>query len=91
MLKKSVGEHPNVVNLIGACTTNGDLNVILEYCSNGSLLKYLRFKKDDFCGKWIGEEDNDVSYSQLLNMALGAAQGLEFLESNRVCFFLILE
>ena len=43
-----LGEHPNVVNLIGACTLDGDLNVILEFCSNGSLLMFLRAKKDNF-------------------------------------------
>ena len=31
-----LGSHPNVVNLLGACTLNGELLVILEYCNNVS-------------------------------------------------------
>ena len=28
-----LGSHPNIVNLMGACTIKGKLQVILEYCS----------------------------------------------------------
>ena len=28
-----LGAHPNVVNLLGACTVKGNLLVILEYCA----------------------------------------------------------
>ena len=73
-----LGEHPNVVNLIGACTLWGDLNVILEYCPHGSLLMYLRSKKEDFVPSWIAEEDTNVSYSNLINLGLGAATGMAF-------------
>ena len=79
-----LGEHPNVVNLIGACTLDGDLNVILEFCSNGSLLMYLRSKKDNFDASWQKENGSDVDYSDLVALALGAANGLAFLESKKV-------
>ena len=79
-----LGEHPNVVNLIGACTLDGDLNVILEFCSNGSLLMYLRSKKDNFDASWQKENGSDVDYSDLVTLALGAANGLAFLESKKV-------
>ena len=36
---------------------DGDLNVILEYCTNGSLLMFLRSRKDDFVRRWDGEEE----------------------------------
>ena len=35
-IMQHLGEHENVVNLIGACTLDGDLNVILEYCDYGN-------------------------------------------------------
>ena len=38
------------------------LNVILEFCANGSLLMYLRSKKDNFHEGWEREEDADVNY-----------------------------
>ena len=35
-----LGEHPNIVNLLGACTIDGDLNVVLEYCPHGENIFY---------------------------------------------------
>ena len=63
---------------------DGNLNVILEFCSNGSLLMYLRSKKDNFSEVWEKEEAGEVDYSDLINLALGAAKGLAFLESKKV-------
>lgn len=38
----NVGYHPNLVNLIGACTEDGHLLVVLEIAENGSLLEFLK-------------------------------------------------
>ncbi|XP_032885598.1 vascular endothelial growth factor receptor 3 isoform X1 [Amblyraja radiata] len=44
-----IGNHLNVVNLLGACTkANGPLMVIVEYCRYGNLSNYLRNKREDF-------------------------------------------
>ena len=45
---------------------------------------YLRSKKDNFSGVWEKEDDGEVDYSDLVNLALGAANGLAFLESKKV-------
>ncbi|XP_021950355.2 mast/stem cell growth factor receptor kita-like isoform X1 [Folsomia candida] len=41
-----VGEHPNLVNMIGACTRNlrtkREIYLLTEFCDNGSLLKFLK-------------------------------------------------
>ncbi|CAO1431696.1 unnamed protein product [Diamesa serratosioi] len=45
---KSVGNHPNIVSIIGHCTSNiEELMLVTEYCDIGSLLDCLRieFKK----------------------------------------------
>ncbi|KAL4240559.1 hypothetical protein ACF0H5_001351 [Mactra antiquata] len=34
--------HPNVIRLLGACTTDGPFYLVVEYCEHGCLLKYLR-------------------------------------------------
>ena len=81
---QQLGDHENVVNLVGACTIGGDLNIILEYCSHGSLLMYLRSKKNDFVKSWDGEEESEVGYSFLTMIALQASQGMAFLESKKV-------
>uniref|UniRef100_A0A8C9SPJ4 Vascular endothelial growth factor receptor 3 n=1 Tax=Scleropages formosus TaxID=113540 RepID=A0A8C9SPJ4_SCLFO len=44
-----IGNHLNVVNLLGACTKpNGPLMVIVEYCKYGNLSNYLRTKREFF-------------------------------------------
>lgn len=41
---KSV-KHPNIVGLIGHSTAqNQQMMIIIEYCSKGNLLNYLRWK-----------------------------------------------
>lgn len=47
-----LGQHLNIVNLLGAVTKDirfGELNVIVEYCHFGNLRSYLLKHKDSFC------------------------------------------
>uniref|UniRef100_A0A672J0R8 receptor protein-tyrosine kinase n=1 Tax=Salarias fasciatus TaxID=181472 RepID=A0A672J0R8_SALFA len=54
-----IGNHLNVVNLLGACTKpGGPLMVIVEYCRFGNLSTFLKNKRDVFV-------HNRVSSSQL--------------------------
>ncbi|XP_062332370.1 macrophage colony-stimulating factor 1 receptor isoform X2 [Osmerus eperlanus] len=43
-----LGQHKNIVNLLGACTLGGPVLVITEYCSHGDLLNFLRQKAETF-------------------------------------------
>ncbi|XP_069055630.1 macrophage colony-stimulating factor 1 receptor [Pleurodeles waltl] len=43
-----LGQHENIVNLLGACTHGGPILVITEYCEHGDLLNFLRKKGDSF-------------------------------------------
>uniref|UniRef100_A0A8C7J6V5 Vascular endothelial growth factor receptor 3 n=1 Tax=Oncorhynchus kisutch TaxID=8019 RepID=A0A8C7J6V5_ONCKI len=44
-----IGNHLNVVNLLGACTKpSGPLMVVVEYCKYGNLSNYLRAKREFF-------------------------------------------
>ncbi|XP_015261603.1 PREDICTED: mast/stem cell growth factor receptor Kit [Gekko japonicus] len=43
-----LGNHINIVNLLGACTVGGPTLVITEYCCYGDLLNFLRRKRDSF-------------------------------------------
>ncbi|KAJ8337582.1 hypothetical protein SKAU_G00365480 [Synaphobranchus kaupii] len=43
-----LGQHKNIVNLLGACTHGGPVLVITEYCSHGDLLNFLRTKAETF-------------------------------------------
>lgn len=41
-----LGQHENIVNLLGACTHGGPVLVITEYCCYGDLLNFLRKKAE---------------------------------------------
>ncbi|KAJ7369755.1 hypothetical protein OS493_036647 [Desmophyllum pertusum] len=41
-----VGNHPNLVNLIGACSTGGPLMIVVEFAEHGNLLRHLRDHKE---------------------------------------------
>ncbi|XP_064207921.1 macrophage colony-stimulating factor 1 receptor-like [Anguilla rostrata] len=43
-----LGQHRNIVNLLGACTHGGPVLVITEYCSHGDLLNFLRRRAESF-------------------------------------------
>ncbi|KAM9332626.1 vascular endothelial growth factor receptor 1 [Pholidichthys leucotaenia] len=60
-----IGNHLNVVNLLGACTKpGGPLMVIVEYCRFGNLSTFLKGKRDVFIkdrlalGKDVGNSDS---------------------------------
>ncbi|XP_035392206.1 macrophage colony-stimulating factor 1 receptor [Electrophorus electricus] len=59
-----LGQHENIVNLLGACTYGGPVLVITEYCCHGDLLNFLRSKAETFLNcvltiPGITEEKND--------------------------------
>jgi serine/threonine protein kinase len=41
-MMQSVGRHPHIVSLIGYCTRDGQLRLVVEYCAQGDLLSFLR-------------------------------------------------
>ncbi|KAG8504482.1 Macrophage colony-stimulating factor 1 receptor [Galemys pyrenaicus] len=45
-----LGQHENIVNLLGACTHGGPVLVITEYCCYGDLLNFLRRKAEATLG-----------------------------------------
>ena len=65
-------------------SVGGNLNVLLEFFSHRSLLMYLRSKKESFNEVWEKKEQGDVDLSDLIRLAVGAANGLAFLESKKV-------
>ena len=85
-----IGEHQNIVNLLGACSKSGKLCVILEYCLHGDLLSFLRDKRDVFQPMWKGPEDgldSVCTYFDLATFAYQIARGMDFLASKKVWIF----
>ncbi|XP_011487225.1 vascular endothelial growth factor receptor 1 isoform X2 [Oryzias latipes] len=57
-----IGNHLNVVNLLGACTKpGGPLMVIVEYCRFGNLSAFLRKKRDVYIHNQLHERAHDRS------------------------------
>ncbi|KAM3623906.1 uncharacterized protein V6R79_017019 [Siganus canaliculatus] len=50
-----LGNHMNIVNLLGACTVGGPILVITEYCCYGDLLNFLRRKRESFLNSQSGD------------------------------------
>ncbi|KAJ8413188.1 hypothetical protein AAFF_G00091840 [Aldrovandia affinis] len=43
-----IGNHVNIVNLLGACTCSGPVYLIFQYCAKGDLLNYLKSNREMF-------------------------------------------
>ena len=48
-----------------------------------------RSRKENFQGGWNKEEDTDIDLQDLINLALGAANGLAFLEAKKVIIVIL--
>ncbi|XP_040828591.1 macrophage colony-stimulating factor 1 receptor isoform X2 [Ochotona curzoniae] len=59
-----LGQHENIVNLLGACTHGGPVLVITEYCCYGDLLNFLRRKAEAMLGL-SQEPEGDISYKNI--------------------------
>ncbi|XP_065209231.1 plexin-A4-like [Planococcus citri] len=75
-LLKLIGRHDNVLSLLGCCTQNGPLLVIIEYSPHGNLLDFLRNHHQP-----SKASVNDLSEKVLLTFALQVATGMEYLAS----------
>ncbi|XP_005074742.1 macrophage colony-stimulating factor 1 receptor isoform X1 [Mesocricetus auratus] len=63
-----LGQHENIVNLLGACTHGGPVLVITEYCCYGDLLNFLRRKAEAMLGPSLSpgqDPDGDSSYKNI--------------------------
>uniref|UniRef100_A0A8D3DJZ7 Mast/stem cell growth factor receptor Kit n=1 Tax=Scophthalmus maximus TaxID=52904 RepID=A0A8D3DJZ7_SCOMX len=67
-----LGNHMNIVNLLGACTVGGPTLVITEYCCFGDLLNFLRRKRECFiCYKM----EEDCYYRNIVPQRDGVGSG----------------
>ncbi|XP_077465235.1 platelet-derived growth factor receptor beta [Stigmatopora argus] len=57
-----LGPHLNVVNLLGACTKQGPLYLVTEYCRYGDLVDYLHRNKYTFLQYYAEKNQEDDDY-----------------------------
>ena len=85
-MMKVLGHHPNIINLVGCCTQDGPLHVIVEYAANGNLRDYLRtHRPSDGYERCIGRDvHKSLSHEDLVKFSYQIAKGMEYLSSKKV-------
>lgn len=85
-LMKLMDKHKNIINLLGVCTQNGPLYVLVEYASKGSLREYLRARRPpgmDYTFDVTKVPEEQLTFKDLLSCAYQVARGMEYLASKR--------
>ncbi|XP_066198852.1 fibroblast growth factor receptor 4 isoform X3 [Saccopteryx leptura] len=83
---KLIGRHKNIINLLGVCTQEGPLYVIVECAAKGNLREFLRARRPpgpDLSpdGPWSNE--GPLSFPALVSCAYQVARGMQYLESRK--------
>ena len=81
--------HPNLVNMIGACTTkfkSGKIWLLLEYCPHGDMKTFLLRNRDVICqGLHYHSVPHEIlNVRLLLNWSHGICKGMEYLASKNI-------
>uniref|UniRef100_A0A674DLN9 receptor protein-tyrosine kinase n=1 Tax=Salmo trutta TaxID=8032 RepID=A0A674DLN9_SALTR len=81
-MMKMIGKHKNIINLLGACTQDGPLYVVVEYASQGNLREYLRCRRPVDLEYWSGPIQaplDSVEVRELVSAAYQVARGMAYL------------
>ncbi|XP_014481673.1 PREDICTED: fibroblast growth factor receptor homolog 1-like isoform X2 [Dinoponera quadriceps] len=86
-MMKMIGKHVNIINLLGACTQNGPLYVVVEFAPHGNLRDFLRnHRPSSGYEPAIGQEPKErktLTQKDLVSFAYQVARGMEYLASRR--------
>lgn len=96
-MMKMIGKHTNILNLLGCCTQDGPLYVVVELAARGNLRDFLRRYHDvqraaddddpavrSFLAKYELVERTLLTYRDVVSFALQVACGMAYLESKKV-------
>uniref|UniRef100_A0A665TD83 receptor protein-tyrosine kinase n=1 Tax=Echeneis naucrates TaxID=173247 RepID=A0A665TD83_ECHNA len=85
-MMKMIGKHKNIINLLGACTQDGPLYVVVEYASQGNLREYLRARRPVGLEYWSGSRRSSLGsleIRELVSAAYQVARGMAYLASKK--------
>ncbi|XP_064629948.1 fibroblast growth factor receptor 2-like isoform X2 [Lineus longissimus] len=93
---KIIGRHINIINLLGSCTQEGPLYVVVEFAPYGNMRDFLRERRPSGSGyevpitleqnhklQDINDEKRCLTYKDLVNYAYQVARGMEYLASKQ--------
>ncbi|XP_032242159.2 fibroblast growth factor receptor 4 [Nematostella vectensis] len=81
-----LGEHKNIVNVLGACTRGRRLMVIIEFAPYGNLLSFLRARREVYQPTWTKTTNDPEKNYTLVDLTMASYQvsrGVEFLASRK--------
>ncbi|XP_051779182.1 fibroblast growth factor receptor 2 isoform X5 [Erpetoichthys calabaricus] len=85
-MMKMIGKHKNIINLLGACTQDGPLYVIVEYASKGNLREYLRARRPpgmEYSYDITRVPNEQLTFKDLVSCTYQVARGMEYLASQK--------
>ncbi|ERE80489.1 fibroblast growth factor receptor [Cricetulus griseus] len=85
-MMKLIGRHKNIINLLGVCTQEGPLYVIVECAAKGNLREFLRARRPpgpDLSPDGPRSSDGPLSFPALVSCAYQVARGMQYLESRK--------
>ncbi|KAM8707646.1 hypothetical protein ACLKA7_014732 [Drosophila subpalustris] len=90
---KMIGKHINIINLLGCCSQNGPLWVIVEYAPHGNLKDFLKLNRpgtlqrrsdsDGYLDDKSTVRQQQLGEKELIMFAFQIARGMEYLASRR--------
>lgn len=83
---KAIGKHINIINLLGCCTQDGPLHVIVEYAAHGNLRDFLRTHRPSYGYEQPITADlkqSALTNKDLVSFAYQVARGMEYLSSKK--------
>ncbi|XP_069755947.1 fibroblast growth factor receptor 2-like isoform X4 [Narcine bancroftii] len=85
-MMKMIGKHKNIINLLGACTQDGPLYVIVEFTAKGNLREYLRARRPpgmEYTFDINRVCNEQLTFKDLISCTYQVARGMEYLASQK--------
>ncbi|XP_068745558.1 fibroblast growth factor receptor 2-like [Montipora capricornis] len=81
---KEIGKHKNIINLIGACTQNGPLFVVVEFAPYGNLRQFLRDRRpSEYQQSRSSSSVPSLTIRDFVSFAFQIARGMEYLGTRK--------